>query len=402
MRHFTILLIAFAFATSGAQAQFDTTTVRVEDNAGRGIPGTRVFWFEDGTAYMHYLNNTMLAGESKWTDSNGHAQFVFFAPNPMDTFYYATLDCQGGIDLGGNLFQNFPDTVTLSVSCAPQGCQSLQDVRYDSATGEVIAYSAPLRNPAYVSNPSGSPVREWTFNGTSRNGNNVRYTPNAPTDSVVYCYRQYANCPWQCDTMAPFQTGGSTPFCKADYFVDTVNSLNYQGQLILGENAFASPGQVVAWEWDFGDGTIKNGQYPQHTYNGYGVYNICLTITAIDGNDTCYSTYCDSVGIDTSGNLVFKDGFTVNVIDPATFGLEGQKLRMAVSLYPNPTRGAAQLSWPAALPVQEVSIYNLSGQRLESLSTQETSLELPTLKPGSYLLRLQTEYGPVQRRLIVR
>jgi hypothetical protein len=184
--------------------------------------------------------------------------------------------------------------------------------------------------------------------------------------------------------------------------VDTVNSLNFQGQLILGENASASPGQVVAWEWDFGDGTTKTGQYPQHTYNGYGVYNICLSITAVDGNDTCYSTYCDSVGIDTSGNLVYKDGFTVNVIDPATFGLEGPKLRQAVSLYPNPTQERARLSWPAELSVKRVTIYQLNGKRLQSLPTSGSTQLLPRLAPGGYLLKLNTAHGPVQRRLIVR
>ena len=403
MRHLLTLLIGFTLASSGLQAQFDTTVVRVEDTAGNGEPGVRVFWYEDGTAYGRYLSNSLLQGaEGRFTDTNGNATFVYFPPSPTDTFYYATLDCQGGIEYGGYLYQNITDTVTLTISCTPLPCQVLTNVSYDSLGQQVRANAVSMLADPYVNNPPGNLIQEWTFNGSTQNGLNAFFTPNAPTDSVVYCYQRYANCPVQCDTLPPFQNTPSTPNCNANFFVDTVNSLNFQGQLILGEDASASPGQVVAWEWDFGDGTVKNGQYPQHTYSNYGVYNICLTITAVDGSDTCYSSYCDSVGIDSSGNLVYKDGFTVNVIDPATFGLEGQKLRKAVSLYPNPTQDRARLSWPAELSVERVTIYQLNGERLQSLPTSGSAQLLPRLAPGGYLLKLNTAHGPVQRRLIVR
>lgn len=402
MRHLLTLLFGFALASSGLHAQFDTTVVRVEDNAGNGEPGVRVLWYEDGTAYGRYLNNSLLQGaESRYTDANGNATFIYFTPSPTDTFYYATLDCQGGFEYGGYLFQNIPDTVTLTISCTPLPCQALTYVRYDS-TGTVFATAAPMRSPQWVNNPPGSLLKEWTINGTVHNGYNAQFNPSPVTDSVVACYQGYANCSPQCDTLPPFQSNPSTPNCNAHFFVDTVNSLNFQGQLILGEDASASPGQVVAWEWDFGDGTVKNGQYPQHTYANYGVYHICLTITAVNGNDTCYSTYCDSVGIDSTGNLIYKNGFTVNVVDPATFGLPGQELGKAVSLYPNPTRSSAKITWPKALSVESIKVFSLRGELLENVSIKGAQYTLPQLSTGSYLIKLETDYGPVQRRLIVR
>ena len=44
-----------------------------------------------------------------------------------------------------------------------------------------------------------------------------------------------------------------------------------------------SSGDVVAWEWDFGDGEISYEQNPIHTYYAPGAYNVSLTVTGQDG-----------------------------------------------------------------------------------------------------------------------
>jgi PKD repeat protein len=48
-------------------------------------------------------------------------------------------------------------------------------------------------------------------------------------------------------------------------------------------------GQVVDWQWDFGDGTTGSGATPQHTYQEHGTYNVELTVTddsALAGSTT--------------------------------------------------------------------------------------------------------------------
>lgn len=42
-------------------------------------------------------------------------------------------------------------------------------------------------------------------------------------------------------------------------------------------------GQVVAWSWDFGDGTGSAEQQPSHRYARDGSYEVCLTVTDDDG-----------------------------------------------------------------------------------------------------------------------
>lgn len=59
---------------------------------------------------------------------------------------------------------------------------------------------------------------------------------------------------------------------------------------------------VIAWSWDFGDpasgaNNYSNLQYPQHYFNGTGAYNVCLTVTVVNGEDTCDFTICNPVKI---------------------------------------------------------------------------------------------------------
>jgi hypothetical protein len=56
---------------------------------------------------------------------------------------------------------------------------------------------------------------------------------------------------------------------------------------------------IVCWDWDFGDGTTGSGPNPTHFYSAPGVYNVCMTILIVDGEDCCISlTYCEDVVVD--------------------------------------------------------------------------------------------------------
>lgn len=196
--------------------------------------------------------------------------------------------------------------------------------------------------------------------------------------------------------------GGVGPSCAASYVVDTVNSGLFNNQLIIWETS-TSNGQISAWSWDFGDGTTINTRYPSHTYANTGVYNVCLTITALDSaGATCTSTFCDSVGFDANGNLVFKNGFTINVVDPASVGLDEQLLNESLSVYPNPSAGDVNLEWDPRLEVEKLSVFSISGSLINEITKPNHRTELKGLKPGAYLVRIQSATAAKTLRLIVQ
>jgi PKD repeat protein len=114
--------------------------------------------------------------------------------------------------------------------------------------------------------------------------------------------------------------------CDANFYLfqDSTNaSIYYIWDLSAGNN--------LSYSWNFGDGTVSNQQYPTHTYNSPGIYNICLTIT--DGNGNCTDQYCQSIQV-----LNKAVGTTINVVPfGQTAGLEDENIISDVKLFPNPT-----------------------------------------------------------------
>ena len=200
-------------------------------------------------------------------------------------------------------------------------------------------------------------------------------------------------------------TGGPQISCNASYLVDTINSSLFQNQLIIWESSYSN-GNIISYSWDFGDGTTINTQYPSHTYTNTGVYPVCLTIIAVDsaGVDTCVSTFCDSVGFDANGNLVYKEGqngFTINVIDPATVGVEEMLLEQSLNMYPNPANEKVTLSWDASLEVEKVNVFSITGQQVKSIAVSGDELEIRDLPSGAYLVRVESATASKTLRLIV-
>ena len=88
--------------------------------------------------------------------------------------------------------------------------------------------------------------------------------------------------------------------CYADFFYSYVwDTIDPAGN-IYEENIIQfwdySYGDVIEWNWDFGDGTMSNEQNPLHVYpDEEGIYNVTLSINT---SDTCSSTYSDVVYVD--------------------------------------------------------------------------------------------------------
>ena len=47
-----------------------------------------------------------------------------------------------------------------------------------------------------------------------------------------------------------------------------------------------SIGTITAWAWNFGDGTTSTEQNPSHTFTSSGLYNVTLTASGADGEDS--------------------------------------------------------------------------------------------------------------------
>jgi len=66
-----------------------------------------------------------------------------------------------------------------------------------------------------------------------------------------------------------------------------------------------SQGFYNSWFWEFGDGTTSREQFPVHSYEVSGFYDVCLTIS--DNAGFCDDTYCEQIYIDMTLPDCFAD-----------------------------------------------------------------------------------------------
>ncbi len=81
----------------------------------------------------------------------------------------------------------------------------------------------------------------------------------------------------------------------------------------------------------------------------------------------------------------------------------GITLDVPFSVYPNPTRGTVQLTWPASTHTQ-VKVYDLLGRSVRSYEyadAQTRTLNLQGLPEGVYLIRVKSDGGEFQERIIL-
>ena len=199
----------------------------------------------------------------------------------------------------------------------------------------------------------------------------------------------------QCDTVVVVNNSNPVPtWCNASFYIDS-SATNSAGIFIYNNSTPASSGaSYTSYFWDFGDGNSSTLAYPTHQYASSGLYNLCLSIVSINGvGDTCMDTYCHTVGVDSLGNVYYKTngpGFSLNVLDPATVGLN-EELLSGVELFPNPSNGVVTIDLGNQIEGELTwSLFDLKGMNLGNgeVNSSSTKIDLSRLDAGIYLLNV--------------
>ena len=138
---------------------------------------------------------------------------------------------------------------------------------------------------------TGSPTSwAWDFgDGTTSSLQNPSHTYAANGNYTVTLNIASANCN---DSISQVIVIGTTSACQAA-FTSTPDSSNTNTILFTDQ----STGNINAWNWSFGDGTISTSQNPSHTYANAGTYNVTLMVY---GPQNCQSIITNSVTVGSS------------------------------------------------------------------------------------------------------
>lgn len=269
-------------------------------------------------------------------DCNGTFYSNTYTATVTDTAFDDTLRlaCNGSpmLNCGGQLTQ-----VTLSGNQVAFG---------DNSNSNIISNALVRRNWIFG---DGSGTTTYNTDSTYHNYSAAGQYQVCMIKSVIDTTKKITYC--ADTTCLIFNISGSASFCNASFYPDSSTN----GSLVIYNNsvpAHNNSSYTTSYSWDFGDGGTSAQPFPSHTYANIGLYEICLTITSIDASqNVCTNTFCDSLGMDTNGNILYKGtaaGFSLLVQSPggAMVGVD-EFFDSKVEVYPNPARDRVRVVWPA-------------------------------------------------------
>lgn len=164
--------------------------------------------------------------------------------------------------------------------------------------------------------------------------------------------------------------------------VDGAFSSSTNGMQVDFTDLTAGP-NIVAWSWDFGDGSTSTMQNPSYTYAAPGMYTVCLTSSSDCNSDVV----CQPVNITVTG-------------------IEDVSLSTALSVYPNPSNGNFTLELEGVESDVTVTVTDMAGKTLHASNMpvagsirKEFDLNLAS---GTYLLQLTAGDDSVVRMIEVK
>jgi PKD repeat protein len=249
----------------------------------------------------------------------------------------------------------------------------------------------------------------WDFgDGTTSTLANPTHTYNAP-GTYVYCVT-VDSCPTVCDSIviASFPTN-----CSASFIIDSVNS--QPGNVVVWNTSTPaySPNTTTQYLWDFGDGSTSTQAFPSHTYNGAGTYIICLgvTVPAMPTMPACSSIYCDTLKVDSLGNIIQKStgaSFTLNVLDPNTISIDENDFTTS-RIFPNPASDYIQIEIDAnSTGDVNIELLSINGAVVNSISSDVNSglntleMNVSEITGGIYFIKISKDGTNHFEKVIIR
>lgn len=406
MKKFLLALICI-FSVSAVSAQSLAFEYIVYATPTGGSVGPQPFWVK-----ITFANNSTAVYNFV---SNGY--YYDSIPHPgQGKVEFITYDCQGNLIMDTKYTTPSTQMIgdTAIVPCQlQQNCMAMI-LKKGSSSGLTLNLQDSSSSATTITPPLVR-ISDWSFgdgNWTNQTNNlSVSHTyAQAGTYNVCLISTVYdtVNNILICeDTVcAQYTVGGTSPnFCSAAYTVDTSSS--GAGNLVIWNTsspAYNDPNYQNSYSWDFGDGGTSTQAFPSHSYANPGIYQVCVTITSADTAGVCTSTYCDSIGLDANGNLLFKTagGFSLNVLDPATVGIHENQLK-DISIYPNPANDVVQVNLGSAELNADWRLSDLKGAVVRSgrASGQQFELNISELNSGIYILTLESSAEVANYKLIV-
>ncbi|WNJ20360.1 PKD domain-containing protein [Pontibacter sp. G13] len=273
-------IVSHTFASAG---DYDITLVVTDDN---GCTDTRII--NDLISVTQVANVDFTASPTSGCTAPLAVQFNS-SVTPAGTYSYLWDFGDGNGSTSPNPLHTYLSAgdheVTLTVTDL-NGCQEQETkqnfvvINNPTASFTGLTTTVCLGQPAQFQNLSvGADSYTWNFgDGNTSTGTNPTHTYSVPG---TYTVSLTANNSGGCSDFTAL-TNVVTVFPAPAPSFTASNNIGCNSPLLVSFND-NSTGNIISWEWDFGNGNFSLGQNPTTTYSTSGTYDVSLTVTTADG-----------------------------------------------------------------------------------------------------------------------
>lgn len=167
----------------------------------------------------------------------------------------------------------------IAAECAPMAI----DLAYCSGDTQVTL-TAPLGFQQYEWNPGGLTGQQVTI-------------PTPALGTVYTCTMTSFSNQGNCQVDLPIQVVPTTVTAEFTGLSGCENTA-----LAFTDQSVVTSGNVVGWQWTFGDGTGSTDQHPNHAFNDGGSYLVQLIATSVEG---CLDTIAHEIDVYSNPTVAF-------------------------------------------------------------------------------------------------
>jgi PKD repeat protein/Leucine-rich repeat (LRR) protein len=162
---------------------------------------------------------------------------------------------------------------------------------------------------------------------------------------------------------------------------------------------------ITGYHWDFGDGSWANGANPVYTYTKEGVYKVCLSVYADNGEGlcACVGKICVEVVVKKGASTGSSTCRSIPVAPPtappaSSSNSNTNATSLKMSVFPNPVSNNLTVVFDKQVSDTEgvssqLELYNLQGQLLKQQPLEtgldETKVSMQQLPAGVYMMSLR-------------
>ena len=367
-----------------------------------------------GLVYFFSVANGVAPFNYIWTFSDGSTSSL---ANPSHVFTYGSNNnnwaaltitdatgCVSSYSQQISVQSQTPQCSAFFDSYSNYSATAIGEIQFQNLTsglGANASYSWSFGDGTPLST-SENPAHTFSASGTY----NVCLTVSNNGCVGTYCQATYVDLAWWSNF--PFNSSN----CNAAFLL-AGNSVN-NGVITIVD---VSQGAGANYSWSFSNGSTSNSQTPFFTLNNSGSYLLCLTVSNPTIN--CVATFCDTITIDSVGN-VFKSNVSnsngvvgVNIIASPKLStvtsIKNVESNNSIELMPNPINSNAVLTMKSEKSENvRIDLVDVTGKVvftdniINAAGSNTHTLDFSSISNGVYFLKTNGNASSDIIKLVVK